>query len=155
MQPRVGCVSHETGYTDILFTVFDAQAWRCWQSQIDLDMNPSGWGYDMTLVDMCDVKIGIMDDMVAIHNEPLERTYEETAALDQMWGWVDHVAEVYEKEHKKTLPGYAVLDEEEITGSLALYINDEGDYLTNATKGELYRYRVIERHQTYPQCDEM
>ena len=151
MHPR-DCISHETAYTDILFTVFDAKTWACWQSLLDLDMNPFGWGHDMTVGDMCDAKIGVSDQVRAYHNEVEERTYGEEEALEQMWNWVNHVAEVYEKEHHKVLPDYAELDEKEVEGSLARFKGKKHNYLDGATKAELYRYRVIERYQKYPHC---
>lgn len=50
---RADCQSHETGYVDILFTIFDWKTWKCWQDHIDLEINPYGWGYDVLVGDLC------------------------------------------------------------------------------------------------------
>lgn len=139
MHPRKECVSHETGFSDVLFTVYDAQAWACWQSQIDLDMNPSGWGYDLTFSDVCGVKVGVMDDFVLVHDDPFERTYELTSALEEMHNYIDHVAEVYEKKHNKTLPNYELLKNQP----------------RFKTKSEVFKRTVPERVRKFQRCDEM
>jgi len=153
MKPREECKSHETSYTEIFFTIFDAKAWSCWKSQINVNVNPSGWGNDLTFGDVCRVKIGVMDDVFSFHNDPSGRTYSANAAFDEMNHWVDHVANVYEKKHDIVLPDYIEFDEndeEDVRRLSHFHLKDS----SKMNKAELYRYRVLERYQNYPQCDE-
>mmetsp|Transcript_6351 Transcript_6351/g.16058 ORF Transcript_6351/g.16058 Transcript_6351/m.16058 type:complete len:234 (-) Transcript_6351:180-881(-) len=147
MQHRKQCVSHETSYVDILYTIFDVDTWNCWQSNIDLDINPYGWGYDLTLADVCNVKVGVIDDQaLAVHaTYPCETkpnggcrksSYDTKAARAQMWAWIDHVAAVRsEQGYKNHLTSRGYVER------------------ANHTAADNYKTTVTNRWRNFPTCD--
>lgn len=92
------CLVHEVNFVDILFAIFTVQAWDCWISILDPNVNPSGWGYDLIFKRACRMRIGVLDREVARHGVggyngeekagTLTRTYNSTAALIEMRAYV-------------------------------------------------------------------
>lgn len=149
LHQRAHCQSHECGYVDILFTLFDTETWKCWQDQIDLETNSYGWGYDVLVPDVCHAKIGVMDRQgVAVHiAHPCaekeggcrKSSYDTIEARRQMEEWIDHASKTM------TLPGY---------GNQKNSMTEEGE--THNTPAELvydYRSSVLARWKNYPYCD--
>jgi len=103
MSPRSECRSHETGFIDVLFAIYERESWLCWQRSIDLGINSFGWGYDLTFSDLCNASVGVIDTDQAIHYEPPEfackggggggctRSYNKGAAMNQMFSWINEV----------------------------------------------------------------
>jgi hypothetical protein len=92
---RNRCMAHETGHVDILWTIFTAAMYDCYRHQIDLTTNENGWGYDISLADLCGARIGVIDHQSIYHeppcsqttaNAPCEavRTYDHSVAFGQM-----------------------------------------------------------------------
>lgn len=138
LHQRAECTSHETGYVDILYTIYDWKSWKCWQDNIDLEINPYGWGYDVLVGDVCQVRIGVIDDQaVAVHvTHPCEKeggcrksSYDTDAARKQMEAWIAHASKT------SNLIGYNQ--------------NVEG-----TTEAYDYRGNVLARWRQYPRCDD-
>ena len=91
MFPRPACEAHRTDFADILFVVFDSKTWLCWQRNLDLELNPLGWGYDTTLHVLCNATIGIIDEAIISHPPVETRSYDSQLALRQLEDWVSHV----------------------------------------------------------------
>jgi hypothetical protein len=95
---RSHCLAHATGHVDILFTVFTTKMYRCYQNQIDTAINEYGWGYDITLADVCRATVGVIDHELALHQPTCSnpdptagcelRTYDANMAAAQMWEWI-------------------------------------------------------------------
>ena len=91
MQKVSNCMVRKTHYSDILFSVFQRESFRCWVNQINLETNPYGWGMDITFPYNCNASIGIMDTHTVVHNEASDpakggnRTYDEASAMQQLW----------------------------------------------------------------------
>jgi hypothetical protein len=94
---RMNCQAHQTGHIDVLFTIYAKEKWTCWQDHLNLTINENGWGYDITMGDLCNASIGIVDHEAAYHNpvcedadqsKCVERTYNGNAAWDQMFDWI-------------------------------------------------------------------
>jgi hypothetical protein len=94
---RSHCLAHATGHVDILFTVFTTKMYRCYQNQIDTTINEYGWGYDITLADVCQATVGVIDHELAHHQPSCSnpdpaacelRTYDANVAAAQMWEWI-------------------------------------------------------------------
>jgi hypothetical protein len=95
---RSHCLAHVTGHVDILFTVFTTTMYRCYQNQIDTAINEYGWGYDITLADVCRAAVGVIDHELAHHQPTCSnpdpaagcelRTYDANVAAAQMWEWI-------------------------------------------------------------------
>jgi hypothetical protein len=95
---RSHCLAHATGHVDILFTIFTTKMYRCYQSQIDTTINEYGWGYDITLADVCRATVGVIDHEIAHHQPTCSnpdpaggcelRTYDADTAWSQMWEWI-------------------------------------------------------------------
>jgi hypothetical protein len=94
---RMHCRAHQTGHVDVLFTIYTKEKWTCWQQHLNLTINENGWGYDITMGDLCNASIGIVDHEAAYHNpvcedadqsKCVERTYNGNAAWDQMFDWI-------------------------------------------------------------------
>jgi hypothetical protein len=95
---RSHCLAHATGHVDILFTVFTTKMYRCYQNQIDTAINEYGWGYDITLADVCRATVGVIDHEMAHHQPTCSnpdptagcelRTYDANMAWTQMWEWI-------------------------------------------------------------------
>jgi hypothetical protein len=94
---RMHCRAHQTGHVDVLFTIYTKEKWMCWQDHLNLTINENGWGYDITMGDLCQASIGIVDHEAAYHNpvcedadqtKCVERTYNGNAAWDQMFDWI-------------------------------------------------------------------
>ncbi len=82
----------------MLFTVFRAEAWRCWQEQIDLEVNQFGWGYDVTFARVCHAAVGVVDTEVVTHaaqcpaGGDCSRSYDKDKAMAHMWAWLQKSA---------------------------------------------------------------
>eukprot|EP01084_Bolivina_argentea_P287236 492826_1 len=131
MRTRDQCLSHQTNFTDILFTIFDRNAWLCWQKHINLDINHYGWGYDVTFNILCNVSIGIIDDnATAIHvGGPCEgggactRSYNSDAASNQMLSWIQFAFKTF-----------------------------NGTILSRNEADNYFKYVTLERSETFPRC---
>ncbi|CAK0826580.1 unnamed protein product [Prorocentrum cordatum] len=94
------CVVRVTKYIDMLFTVFSHRAWECWRRQIDTDKNSMGWGMDATFHFTCGMKMGLLDEHTAVHEDLTSgtehkfveaketRTYNETLAHLELAEWL-------------------------------------------------------------------
>jgi hypothetical protein len=101
MHPRSDCIAHAANFVDVLFTLFTADAWRCWQAQLDTSLNPTGWGYDLTLKHLCHVHIGVLDRHKGRHGHIASgeaaasgmstRSYNTTDANAQLLAWIGKV----------------------------------------------------------------
>ena len=101
MNPHPSCLGHAVNFVDVLFTIFTAHMWDCWVRQIDLDVNPIGWGYDLTMRDLCHSKAGVLDKEIARHGHgklpgdavfgAKSRSYDTKAAVQQLRQWVGKV----------------------------------------------------------------
>jgi hypothetical protein len=95
---RSHCLAHVTGHVDILFTIYTTTMYRCYQNQIDTAINEYGWGYDITLADVCRATVGVIDHEMAHHQPTCSnpdpaagcelRTYDADVAWTQMWEWI-------------------------------------------------------------------
>ena len=83
MPSEDNCVVREVQYADTLFSVFKAKSFECWRGQIDLTVNPSGWGYDATFPSRCGASIGVLDHHRVTHTGK-ERTYDGRRAQGQL-----------------------------------------------------------------------
>jgi hypothetical protein len=97
IRPRPECLAHRTGHADVLFTVYTARMWKCWiDKNMNRDVNRYGWGFDVTMADVCDATVGVVDHVVGIHNpvcpddQPycVTRSYSDTTAKMQMIQWI-------------------------------------------------------------------
>jgi Protein of unknown function (DUF707) len=68
-QSRLYCQVHETGHVDMLFTVFTSAVWQCWQDLLDTTLNAHGWGYDLTLANVCHATVGVVDQQSIRHEQ--------------------------------------------------------------------------------------
>eukprot|EP01084_Bolivina_argentea_P058524 106858_1 len=93
MHTRDLCLSHQTNFADVTFTIFAANAWLCWQNHINLDINHYGWGYDVTFNKLCNVSIGIIDDHATAVHMSDSRSYNTIPAMNQLWTWIQFVFE--------------------------------------------------------------
>lgn len=77
-----------TNFVEIQFTFFSPLAWICFWDIIDID-NASGWGFDVCLFELCNLRIGIMATTTAVHKVELGSAISEDAgARDrQMQNW--------------------------------------------------------------------
>ena len=94
MRFNSSCLGHAVNFVDVLFTVFTARMWDCWVRQIDLDVNPIGWGYDLTMRDLCHSKAGVLDKEIARHGHGKvhgDRTYDTDMAMQQIRQWVGKI----------------------------------------------------------------
>jgi Protein of unknown function (DUF707) len=86
------CQAHQTGFVEMLFTVFTKEKWMCWQDNLDLEINEYGWGYDFALADLCNASLGIIDHETAFHRAPLSdggsASYDHGKAGEQMGTWI-------------------------------------------------------------------
>lgn len=91
MQKVNNCMFRKTHYSDILFSVFRGDSFRCWLNEINLLSNSYGWGLDITFPYKCHASVGIIDTQSVVHNagsDPAKggtRTYDEATALRQLW----------------------------------------------------------------------
>jgi Protein of unknown function (DUF707) len=94
-QKRNDCQAHKTGFIEILFTIFTKEKWTCWQDNLNLEINDHGWGYDITLADICDASLGIIDHETAFHRAPPsdggQSSYDTEKAWGQMFHWIKAV----------------------------------------------------------------
>ena len=95
MHEREKCSTHQSDYTDILFTVFTIASWGCWVNLLRKSPeNSFGWGFDIVLADQCNVSIGIIDEAKASHagicdnGGDCTRSYNESLALSQLWQYI-------------------------------------------------------------------
>eukprot|EP00930_Biecheleria_cincta_P083298 TRINITY_DN7289_c0_g2_i1.p1 TRINITY_DN7289_c0_g2~~TRINITY_DN7289_c0_g2_i1.p1 ORF type:complete len:753 (+),score=99.07 TRINITY_DN7289_c0_g2_i1:81-2339(+) len=94
MQRNSSCLLRETNYADILFAVFTREAFVCWQDLIDVNLNPHGWGYDVSFPTLCKASVGVSDQHSVVHSTGVpgeagkERSYSDAAAKDSMWSWL-------------------------------------------------------------------
>ena len=81
-----GCLYRETPYTDMLLTIFNPDAWRCWRRHLMPYNNPHGWGHDVLFSTLCNVRIAISDSMFILHPKKKfqVRSYSETHASARM-----------------------------------------------------------------------
>ena len=98
MHPRTSCTSHRTDYADILFVIFEHSAWKCWQDNLNLTLNKYGWGYDVTLSDICNITIGVIDTAIVLHSPPVvenvsKRSYNRDMAVAQQNVWLNHIGQ--------------------------------------------------------------
>lgn len=93
MLQRKECRSHRTDFADILFAVFERDAWKCWQESIDVDINPMGWGFDLTFHKLCNATVGVIDTALFLHLKHGRKgaTYNWGPAFQGMWRWIQHV----------------------------------------------------------------
>lgn len=88
------CVAHEVNFADVLFMVFTANAWACWQSLIDVDSNDMGWGYDLVFKDRCNVRIGVLDKEIGTHelgHGIKARSYDNKKASLQLLDYIKSI----------------------------------------------------------------
>jgi hypothetical protein len=71
---RDRCLAHETGHVDILWTMFTSDMYDCFRRQIDPTTNEYGWGYDISLADVCGARIGVIDHQSIYHEPPCLQT---------------------------------------------------------------------------------
>ena len=57
----------KTLYVDMLAVRFSPSIWNCWVKQIDLSINPFGWGYDVSFHKSCKPNMYIQDNCTVIH----------------------------------------------------------------------------------------
>ena len=82
----------KTTYVDMLAVRFSPTIWTCWVKQIDLRMNPFGWGYDISFYKLCKANIYIQDNCTVIH--PRHRygaTYSHRQAKAGQTRWLKHM----------------------------------------------------------------
>lgn len=84
---RNSCCIKETGYVDVLFTIFRSRAWQCWQKLLDPVRNPDGWGTDIIVAEKCNASIGVSDFERARHLGK-KRTYAGGTARRNMLNWL-------------------------------------------------------------------
>eukprot|EP01084_Bolivina_argentea_P287235 492825_1 len=123
MHTRDQCLSHQTNFTDILFTIFDRNAWLCWQKHINLDINHYGWGYDVTFNILCNVSIGIIDDNATAIHTGSTRSYRGGVAWKQMLSWIQFAFRTF-----------------------------NGTNLSRNEAKNYFRYVSLERSKTFPIC---
>lgn len=171
LHERPECYSHETGYVDILYTIFDHRTWKCWQDQIDLRKNFLGWGYSTLVGDVCKAKIGVIDkhglavrvmhpcDEEGLCGQSLHEDkmnfYEARNQMERL------ISDMLAQQTTKniTLLGYP-------PGEVPVYpfdISDEsedGDANTGGSRSISqseavfeYRSKVLERWRNHPHCD--
>lgn len=80
------CV-RDTAYVDVLFTLFDAPAWRCWQNLLDPSKNPNGWGTDVVFAEACKVRIAVSDHDYLFHTGK-KTLYSTPRARTEMLSWL-------------------------------------------------------------------
>lgn len=81
-----------TTYVDMLAVRFSPLIWDCWVNQIDLQMNPSGWGYDVSFYKVCKANMNIQDNCTVLH--PLHSngpTYSHRQAKQEQAVWLKHM----------------------------------------------------------------
>lgn len=54
-------------YVDLLFALFEAEAWTCFHSLLEPSVNTNGWGMDHLLHPVCQQRIGIIDEFAVQH----------------------------------------------------------------------------------------
>ena len=86
MTGHTNCHSDGTDFVNIFLTVMKALVWKCWQLNIDLELNAYGWGMDLTLSDICNTTLGIIDDYKIVHIGT-STTYKKGLAQSQMETW--------------------------------------------------------------------
>lgn len=93
MTRREECISHRSDFADILFAVFQLDAWLCWQNQIDLDINTMGWGYDVTFHQLCNASVGVIDTALfsKLRHGRNGATYNWNSAAQQAHRWIEYV----------------------------------------------------------------
>jgi len=103
MTQREECISHRSDFADILFAVFQLDAWLCWQNQIDLDINKMGWGYDVTFHQLCKASVGVIDTALfkKLRHGKNGATYNWNSAAQQMHRWIEYVQNYTDEEDAK------------------------------------------------------
>jgi len=70
MRPRPKCLSHLSNFADVLFTIMTLDAWVCWKYNVKRYLHLEfGWGLDLIFADSCHIRIGVLDDVQAHHDE--------------------------------------------------------------------------------------
>lgn len=73
-------VGRRVTYIEMQLTVFTPEMYKCWQTLIDLQMNPYGWGMDQFLQSVCQPKQALIDNCGAAHHRNKEAGYDRKAA---------------------------------------------------------------------------
>ncbi len=76
--PGMALPAHFTTTIEIFATIFNTEAWACWQDYIDPAMNAVGWGYEWRLwhyctgyLNMTGFFMGVFNHMTAVHMKAL------------------------------------------------------------------------------------
>ena len=79
-----------TNFIEVQITAFTALSWCCFWDMLDTETNSAAWGYDLCLSQICDVRMGILDSMIAYHNVgDVHATNNWSIAQDMMTRWLE------------------------------------------------------------------
>merc|ERR1719476_666026 len=71
-------------FIDMQFAIFTPANYRCWQDMIDLDVNPTGWGYDRLVHSVCNARMAILDSVGPAHHLRFWPSYDYAKGKDEM-----------------------------------------------------------------------
>lgn len=90
MQSSLFCGLRRSKTLDILFTIMRGDTFRCFASQIKLNINHIGWGYDLSLHKRCKTDVVVDDTQTVRHigDQLATRSYSTTRGMEELWTWL-------------------------------------------------------------------